>query len=1656
MVDTETFEHPSGAQALLFGQSLDQRRSSELSSTPAKATTRAFSGVFIPTSQINKRDYISFPQESIIARVLKEHDDDSDNVQYSVRFEDGHIEELAFDDLLKHTNGQEALNSFQNESEQEEEADSDIINLSESSDNTSEVEILPRRAGRLRGRTVIQNDSGSEDELSMAPARLSSRRATKQTRITRFSTATRSRSTRASTAQTSALASEDPESSDSEDVGRRRSTRVKDTRALRRSSRNVQEDDDDLIHLVDEDDSSDSMMRSDVLPKTRKRGRPAGSKPAKFRKINEGTRQSVRSTRHLESMQDPGLGEQYRSESDGPRAPPKAQGAREAFQPLPSTDPFHLRHCQQCDTCDEWGSAARQLVHCQGCSLSYHKACLGPRGSRDHLVTKIGEGNFVLQCRRCIGYNKEKDHTAPDHAMCQSCREHGHASLPFRKRRTPAQEEKDREANNGEDPIKQVDPSRINNVANVLFRCVGCTRAFHFHHLRSRDDFVTVDDDEDRIAERRYKEHSQDWLCTDCVDRPAKVSGLVAWRPVDPERYDPNLELTETAEDEKEYLVKWEDKSHYQCVWKPGPWVWGVTAPAMRKAFAKRVSGPTMLTEDAIPEEYLRIDIVLDVKYTSKVDTQEEEVDKARIREVDQALMKFKGLGYEDAVWEKVPKPDDGDRWTDFVKAYDDWVMRRFVKAPKSTVMKQRLEKSHAIEFTTLEKKKQPDKLNGGELMKYQLDGLNWIYYRWWKKLNAVLADEMGLGKTIQVIGFLATLIQDHNCFPFLIVVPNGTVANWRREIKQWAPSIRVVTYFGSAVSRRMAYQYELFPDNAKELRCHVVVTSYEAAADESCRKFFQKVNWQGLIVDEGQRLKSDKTILYDALKALKIPFRLLLTGTPLQNNARELFNLLQFLDETFDAAALELEYAELTKENVPQLHELIRPFFLRRTKAQVLTFLPPMAQIVLPVSMSPLQAKLYKSILSRNPDLVKALYDPTSKGVGKQERANLNNLLMQLRKCLCHPFVYSQEIEERTDIAAVSHRNLVEASAKLQLLELLLPKLQQRGHRVLIFSQFLHMLDIVEDFLDGLTLGYVRLDGNVSSMDKQKRIDAYNAPNSPLFAFLLSTRSGGVGINLATADTVIILDPDFNPHQDIQALSRAHRIGQKNKVLCFQLMTRASAEEKIVQIGRKKMALDHVLIESMENEDEAGIDVESILKFGAADILEGKNQEIRYDDASIDKLLDRSSIEDTKAGEDNSAESQFSFARVWANETNSLADSLDSNSEEEKAPDPSVWDQILRDREKQAAEEAKARQEMLGRGRRARQTVDYQNQHLEDVDTPQRQRKRDAGAESSDTDFQAEPDDDKGDETADEGEGTIDERELAEVRDPDQAQSQREPGGLLGPARVPTQQSPSQQPRSQPVHPQQGQFQSIASRPGPPQQARPMPAPQAPAPQPRPQQPRSQQPRERHDFKRAAIRWPGPGQPDPLFADHKGEIDPDEREELEREHPMQQCFVCSTAHRQGYCPLKIAGPEYCNLCGLAHYGVARSCPHIRSETQVREMLEALRNSPESKELIEMAKKYLTGVKGTIVQDKKKKAEKAAFENALRMQQNNASLSGQTAAMSNVHFGFSGAPGMQAPQMRPPASAPPQQQRPPNGATMPGQRLVWQDPATNASTNGRP
>ncbi|KAH6697594.1 chromo domain-containing protein [Plectosphaerella plurivora] len=1114
------------------------------------------------------------------------------------------------------------------------------------------------------------------------------------------------------------------------------------------------DDDDELaqdpIAQLDEDDGTFMLVTSDINPKPG-RGRPrlrtlnkrasqggAGSRGSSIEFEDDSRRRSGRSTRNQKLMLDDALMDDESFYIEDTRAPgaPKVISVKEVFKPLPPDSDFPTFHEDACRICT-LGPVSHKglLIGCQGCSFSFHKVCIGYRAQREHQSTKVGVEDFVLQCKWCIGGYRKKEPTAPHYSACQDCKKDGPSCAGFSEKMTSRQEEKLRQENGGEDPITPVDAKLINNPANVMFRCAACKRAWHYEHLPSS----RMQSDVSETREQRLAEYSVDWKCEDCGTKADKPQTLVAWRPTNDKTENPLL--ADVGFDDKEYLVKWQDKSYHHCTWMPGAWIFGVTPGAMQKAFAKRDALESLLkrtTKEAVPEEYLLIDVILQVKGEKATNTSKA-ADMGRIGQIKQVYVKFQGLGYEDVVWDSPPKSDSGPLYDAFEAAYKEYLNGKYFASEPSSKMRERLRKYKKEGF--VDPMGQPKGIKRGKLMEYQLEGVAWMLYNFHQERNIILADEMGLGKTVQIVSLIAQLALDEpHVYPFVVVVPNSTCPNWRREIKFWAPDLRVVTYHGGKRSQEIAYKYELFPNGSKDMKAHVVVMSYDSAQDDRTRALFKSVQWAGLVVDEGQRLKNDQNLLYAALQAMRVPFRLLLTGTPLQNNKRELFNLLQFVDPSHNAAKLDEEYSELNAENLPKLHEKIRPYFLRRTKAAVLKFLPPMAQIILPVSMSVLQAKLCKSIMAKSPELLKAIFADDK--LRAKDRGNLNNILVQLRKCLCHPFMYSEAIEEKGLDFTQSHANLVSASSKLVLLQQMLPKLKERGHRVLLFSQFLNQLDIIEDFLNGLGFDYRRLDGSISSLEKQRRIDAYNAPDSPVFAFLLSTRAGGVGINLATADTVIILDPDFNPHQDIQALSRAHRIGQKNKVLCFQLVTKNSAEEKIMQIGRKKMALDHVLIESMDNEDEAPDDLESILKYGASALFgEGEADIIRYDDASIDKLLDRSEIEQTKTDDDGAT--NFSFARVWANDKGTL--DADLAEHEDPTLHPSVWDNILKEREAEALRLAEQEKIVLGRGGRRRQAINYRtNQTVEARDSASEE---DADfKESGDDDDDDDEDDDMGD----------------------------------------------------------------------------------------------------------------------------------------------------------------------------------------------------------------------------------------------------------------------------------------------------------------------
>lgn len=486
----------------------------------------------------------------------------------------------------------------------------------------------------------------------------------------------------------------------------------------------------------------------------------------------EPTRKSGRSTKVSKNMRDRLEDEELYAEevSDNGEAGPKIISVREIFQPLAANNHFRVIHNRRCDICFGLNATSNKgpspLIQCQGCTTSIHKVCLGYRGPREHLVTKVGEGDFVLQCRRCIGLARKKDKNAPDLGACQECKQPGLACAPFSTKKTSKQEEKLREENGGTDPITPVSPDLLNYHATLLFRCVSCKRGFHFEHLPPLNGSAYTPDDVADLQEARFSEYEPRWNCKECIEVPGKPQGLVAWRPANLETYAPGTTLESLAEDEKEYLVKWQGMSYFSCAWVPGAWAWGITAATMRNAFARRCveqnNGLPIMTEsDAIPEEFLRIEIVLDVKYSSRVSTHTEEIDKARIKEVDEVLVKFTGLGYDEIAWESPPQPTETERYADYHAAYLEFVAGKYFKQHNSKVKERLIQYRQSNFERNVLLEGQPAALTGGKLMEYQMEGMNWLLYNFHREKNVILADEMGLGKTIQVIAALTALIKE-------------------------------------------------------------------------------------------------------------------------------------------------------------------------------------------------------------------------------------------------------------------------------------------------------------------------------------------------------------------------------------------------------------------------------------------------------------------------------------------------------------------------------------------------------------------------------------------------------------------------------------------------------------------------------------------------------------------------------------------------------------------------------------------------------------------------------------------------------------------------------------------------------------------------------
>ncbi|GAV00283.1 hypothetical protein RvY_11157 [Ramazzottius varieornatus] len=508
-----------------------------------------------------------------------------------------------------------------------------------------------------------------------------------------------------------------------------------------------------------------------------------------------------------------------------------------------------------------------------------------------------------------------------------------------------------------------------------------------------------------------------------------------------------------------------------------------------------------------------------------------------------------------------------------------------------------------------------PGYIKGGEMRDYQLRGLNWMLGLNEHGINGILADEMGLGKTLQTISLLGYMTLMLRKGPHIVVAPKSTLRNWMAELKRWCPQLRAVELIGLQEERDAIIKNVLHVNRGSEF--DVVVTSYEMVLRE--RSALKKIHFCYLVIDEAHRIKNENSKLSEFVRELKCTNRLLLTGTPLQNNLHELWALLNFLLPDLFASSEDFDAWFNTNSCLgdhtlaQRLHALLRPFLLRRIKADVEKGLPPKKETKIYVGLSAMQRELYTKLLMKDFHLINS-----SSG----EKVQLLNILMQLRKCCNHPYLFDGQ---EPGPPYTTDRHLVDNCGKMVVLNKLLPKLQQEGSRVLIFSQMTRMLDILEDYCMWTGYKYCRLDGSTDHQVREEQMIAYNAPNSDKFIFLLSTRAGGLGINLATADVVILYDSDWNPQADLQAMDRAHRIGQKKVVRVLRLITENTVEERIVERAEIKLRLDRIVIQQGRLVDQSvnklgKDDVMSMIRHGAQYVLAGKGSDISDDD--IDAIL--------------------------------------------------------------------------------------------------------------------------------------------------------------------------------------------------------------------------------------------------------------------------------------------------------------------------------------------------------------------------------------------------------------------------------------------------
>lgn len=448
------------------------------------------------------------------------------------------------------------------------------------------------------------------------------------------------------------------------------------------------------------------------------------------------------------------------------------------------------------------------------------------------------------------------------------------------------------------------------------------------------------------------------------------------------------------------------------------------------------------------------------------------------------------------------------------------------------------------------------------ELRPYQLDGLSWLQGLARAQLSGILADDMGLGKTVQILAHLA-LEHEKGLLkkPVLVVCPTSVLHNWLAETKRFAPQLNAIAYHGGERQSLLADE---------QLQPSLIVTTYALLIRDA--KELASIDWQAVILDEAQAIKNAGTKAAKAARSLKADYRLCVSGTPVENHLGELWSLFEFLTPGMlgDVKAFSKHFrTPIEKQKRADIRQLLAkrlsPFILRRIKEQVARDLPDKTVIVHELDLSSMQRDLYETV--RTVSAQKVLEEINKKGLNRAQLAILDAML-KLRQVCCDP---------RLVKLAVSQTPSITDSAKLEALIDLLEPLIENGRRILVFSQFTSMIDLIAPELEAREIKFVQLRGDTT--DRITPVSRFQ--EGEVSVFLISLKAGGTGLNLTAADTVVHYDPWWNPAVEDQATDRAHRIGQTEKVFVYKFIARGTIEERMLELQVRKRALCEAIFDA-------------------------------------------------------------------------------------------------------------------------------------------------------------------------------------------------------------------------------------------------------------------------------------------------------------------------------------------------------------------------------------------------------------------------------------------------------------------------------------------